>query len=126
MSRQSRRRFDLFQNIFVTDFCCPSFNAREQFLIRVLRGSQTSSSKLHYIAKSVLELFVSEDGGIHPKSVVKIEFPDNFAAEFDVGDLVFADRDDERLALGAVDNNIGGLQHWIAEEAVGVEVFVFH
>ena len=59
----------------------------------------------------------------------RIKFADDFAAQFDVGNLVFADGDEERIscrfAAAAVDHDVGGLEAGIAEEAVGVEVFVF-
>src|SRR5205807_10141085 len=57
---------------------------------------------------------------------VIVEPSDDFAGEFDVGDLVFANGDDEGGSSGAVENDVGGLQTGIAEEAVGVEVFVLH
>ena len=41
-----------------------------------------------------------------------------------MADLVFADRNEERSAFFAVDDDVGGLQARIAEESVGVEIFV--
>ncbi len=43
------------------------------------------------------------------KAEESVEAADDFAAEFDVADLIFADRDEERRADLAVDHDVGGL-----------------
>src|SRR5580700_4293755 len=55
---------------------------------------------------------------------MEIKLADQFAGEFDVGDLVFADGDEERFAGVRVHDDIGGLERGVTEEAVGVEIFV--
>ena len=49
-----------------------------------------------------------------------IEAARDLAGKFDVRNLVFADRH----AIGAVDQDVRSLQQWIAEEAVGREIFL--
>src|SRR5258707_12321853 len=61
----------------------------------------------------------------HIEAIMKIKFADEFAGEFDVGDLVFPYGDEQPFAWLRVHYDVGGLQRRIAEEAVGVEVFVF-
>src|SRR5437879_3984992 len=57
---------------------------------------------------------------------VQIKLPNDFAAGLYVRDLVLAHRHEQtRDVGGAVDHNVGALQHWISKEAVVVEVFVF-
>ena len=56
------------------------------------------------------------------EAVESVEAADEFARELNVGDLVFANRDDEALSGVGIDDDVGGLQRGIAEEAVGVEV----
>src|SRR4029077_13548361 len=51
---------------------------------------------------------------------------DDFAAQLDVGDLVFADGDKQGGAFFRIHDDVGGLQARVAEEAVGVKVFVLH
>ncbi len=58
------------------------------------------------------------------ESVKTVKPADEFAGELDVGDLVFADRDEEAFAGFGVHDNVGGLQGGVAEKAVGVEVFI--
>jgi len=59
------------------------------------------------------------------EAIKKIEAADEFATEFDVGDLVFTYRDKQAPACLRIHDDVGGLQGGVAEEAVGVEVFVF-
>src|ERR1700732_4922249 len=75
--------------------------------------------------KSAL-VFCAKQAAIYVEAKIEIKSTHDLAAEFDVGDLIFSDWHDQRDPFLAVDNNIGGLQDWIAEEAVGVQVLVFH
>jgi len=61
---------------------------------------------------------------IQIQTIEDIEAADEFAGELDVGDLVFAYRDQEAFAGLAVHDDVGGLESGIAEETVGVEIFV--
>jgi len=61
---------------------------------------------------------------IQIQTIEDIEAADEFAGELDVGDLVFAYRDQEAFAGFAVHDDVGGLERGIAEETVGVEIFV--
>ena len=54
------------------------------------------------------------------ETVEKVEAADKFAGELHVGDLVFADGNVETFAGLAVHDDVGGLQRWVAEEAVSV------
>ena len=56
---------------------------------------------------------------------MNIESADDFAREFDVRGLVFADRHEQVAVRFAVHDDVGGLEERIAEEAVGAEVAVF-
>ncbi len=62
--------------------------------------------------------------GAHIEAVIQNETTDEFAAELYVGDLVFAYGDGECFAGVGVHDDVGGLQSRVAEEAVGVEIFV--
>ena len=56
------------------------------------------------------------------EAVESVEAADEFARELNVGDLVFANRDDEALSGVGIDDDVGGLQRGIAEETVGMQV----
>ena len=52
-------------------------------------------------------------------AVEGVEAAGDLAGELDVGDLVLADGDE----VGLVEEDVGGLEERVAEEAVGVQAF---
>ena len=95
--------------------------------LMVCRNDRLSFGKFeHFVPDRAAEFAIGDrkDFGIDVETVVKIEATDEFAGELDVGDLVFADWDEEALAGMAIHDDVGGLQGGIAEEAVGVQIFV--
>src|ERR1700689_3195884 len=58
--------------------------------------------------------------------IVQIKAANDFPAQFDVGDLIFADWDDEFAIRLAVDHDVGSLQYWVAEKAVLMEIFALN
>ncbi len=63
-----------------------------------------------------------KSSGLILETVEEIEAAHDFAGQLDVRDLVFADGDKVRI----IDDDVRGLQDRIAQETVGVQVFVLH
>ena len=60
------------------------------------------------------------DGWCGLGAIEGVEAAGDFAGELDVGDLVVADGNE----VGLVEEDIGGLEEGVAEEAVGVQVLL--
>jgi hypothetical protein len=58
--------------------------------------------------------------GKYLRFVEIVEPAGDFSCQFDMGELILTDRN----AVGAVDDNIGGLQDRIAQESIGPKVFL--
>ena len=61
---------------------------------------------------------------VYAEPIEGVEPANNLTGNFYVGDLVFADGDEKCVAWFAIHDDVGGLQARVAEEAVGVEIFV--
>ncbi len=93
-----------------------------------LVGAKVSACGVFGLAGQLAGLF--EDGGHLPGSgvgrgeevagVEGIEAASDLAGELDVSDLVGADGD----KVGLVEEDVGGLEEWVAEEAVGGEILL--
>src|SRR5260370_846015 len=94
------------------------WNATSRARLEVLRKGIADDLEVHAVSRKG-ESWIEHN-------VMKIEFLDDFAAQLDMGDLVFADWHDELPALLAVDDNVSRLQARVPEEAVGVQVLVLH
>src|SRR5690348_7607944 len=63
---------------------------------------------------------------VHLEAIKRVESSDNFAAGFDVGDLVFSHWYKELRAGVSIHDNVRALQHWIPQEPVVMQVLVLH
>ena len=80
----------------------------------------------HDLSQRVVVLLIKEKPSVHIKTIETIKSADDFAAEFDVGFLVFADGDDEVGIRLAVHDDIRRLQNRVPKEPESVQVLVLN